>query len=278
MKKYLGIAFMVVCAAVLSSQPSWREQVGRQPDGSFVVSSGWRVQPAGKQVPLDTLPMSMALSKDGKFLMVLNGGYRPPSIIVLSAADMHEVSRVPLKDAWLGLAVSPDGKHVYAGGGSRATVFEFTIDSDGKLTAGRELVVVPEDKRERFGELMADCLRRQQPDASADMLQRERDKALRAPVIVVVAAQINRTHKIPAVEQLVSAAAAAENIMLAANAQGFGAMWKTGAPAYDAQVKQALGLDPDNDIVGFMYIGTQVGGGSPAARPVVQDLVSVWQG
>jgi nitroreductase len=94
----------------------------------------------------------------------------------------------------------------------------------------------------------------------------------------VVAAQIHRGHKIPDVEQLVSAAAAAENIMLAANAQGFGAMWKTGAPAYDATVKRALGLDADSDIVGFLYVGTQVGGGSPAARPVVQDLVSVWQG
>lgn len=147
----------------------------------------------------------------------------------------------------------------------------------GRLRPWR-FVVVPEDKRERFGELMADCLHRQQPDASAEMLQRERDKAMRAPVIVVVAAQVHRGHKIPEVEQLVSAAAAAENIMLAANAQGFGAMWKTGAPAYDATVKRALGLDPDNDIVGFLYVGTQVGGGSPAARPVVRDLVSVWQG
>ncbi len=147
----------------------------------------------------------------------------------------------------------------------------------GRLRPWR-FVVVPKDKRERFGELMAECLRRGQPDAPADMLQRERDKAMRAPVIVVAAATVQRGHKIPEVEQLVSAAAAAENIMLAANAEGFGAMWKTGAPAYDAAVKQALGLDPDNDIVGFLYIGTQVGGGSPAARPVVHDLVSVWQG
>ncbi len=116
MKKYLGVAFMVLCAGVLSSQPSWREQVGRQPDGSFIVSSGWRIKPAGKQFPLDTLPMSTALSKDGKYLLVLNGGYRPPSIIVLSTADMHEVSRVPVPDAWLGLAVSPNGKNVYASG------------------------------------------------------------------------------------------------------------------------------------------------------------------
>ena len=147
----------------------------------------------------------------------------------------------------------------------------------GRLRPWR-FVVVPEERRERFGELMADCLRRMDPGASADALQRERDKALRAPVIVVAAAAVQRGHKIPEVEQLVSAAAATENIMLAANAQGYGAMWKTGAPAYDAQVKQALGLDPDNDIVGFLYIGTQVGGGSPAPRPSVRDLVSVWPG
>jgi nitroreductase len=147
----------------------------------------------------------------------------------------------------------------------------------GRLRPWR-FVVVPEDRRERFGDVMADCLRRQEPTASAEMLQRERDKALRAPVIVVVAGQIQRGHKIPEIEQLVSTAAAAENIMLAARAQGFGAMWKTGAPAYDATVKQALGLDPDNEIVGFLYVGTQVGGGSPATRPVVRDLVSVWQG
>ena len=99
----------------------------------------------------------------------------------------------------------------------------------------------PREKREEFGELMADCLHRVEPSASADILQRERDKALRAPVIVVAAATIHRGHKIPDVEQLVSAAAAAENIMLAARAQGYGAMWKTGAPAYDAKVKRAIG-------------------------------------
>ena len=76
--------FVVICAAVLCSQPSWREQVGQQPDGSFLLSTGWRIQPVGTQVPLDTLPMSSALSHDGKFLLVLNGGYRPPSISVLT--------------------------------------------------------------------------------------------------------------------------------------------------------------------------------------------------
>ena len=147
----------------------------------------------------------------------------------------------------------------------------------GRLRPWR-FVVVPEDRRERFGELMADCLRRAQPDASAEMLQRERDKAMRAPVIVVAAATVQRGHKIPDVEQLASAAAATENIMLAANALGYGAMWKTGAPAYDASVKEALGIAADSEIVGFLYLGTQVGSGIQVPRPTPKDYVSTWHG
>jgi nitroreductase len=147
----------------------------------------------------------------------------------------------------------------------------------GRLRPWR-FVVIPEDRRERFGEVMADSMRRREPDASEEALRREREKAMRAPTIVVVAAHVQRGHKIPEVEQLASTAAAAQNVMLAANAQGFGAMWKTGAPAYDATVKQALGLAAEDDIVGFIYLGTQVGGGSPAARPGLEGHVSVWAG
>ena len=110
------------------------------------------------------------------------------------------------------------------------------------------------------------------------MLQRERDKAMRAPVIVVVAAHVQKGHKIPAVEQFASAAAAAQTVMLAADAQGFGAMWKTGAPAYDAWVKQALGLAAEDEIVGFIYLGKQVGGGIQVPRPAAAEYVSVWTG
>jgi nitroreductase len=147
----------------------------------------------------------------------------------------------------------------------------------GRLRPWR-FVVIPEEKRAGFGDVMADCMRRNMPDASAEMLQRERDKAMRAPIIVVAAARVNKGAKIPAVEQLAAAAAAAQNIMLAANAQGYGAMWKTGAPAYDATVKQTLGLAPDDDIIGFIYLGRQVGGGIQAPRPAAAEYVSVWAG
>jgi nitroreductase len=70
-------------------------------------------------------------------------------------------------------------------------------------------VIVQTDKRAAFGEVMADVLRRRQSDATAEMLQRERDKAMRAPLIVVAVARIYRDRKIPSIEQIASAAAAA---------------------------------------------------------------------
>ena len=53
----LAIALLSL-VAILGSQPAPREQVGPLPDGGFLLNSGWRIQPAGKQIPLDTFPMS----------------------------------------------------------------------------------------------------------------------------------------------------------------------------------------------------------------------------
>src|SRR5438270_583594 len=88
-----GLIFLV---ALLSSQPAPREQVGPLPNGAFLLNSGWRLAPAGKQVPLDTLPMSTALSPDGKYLAVLNGGWKPPSISVIETAAARVILRHPL--------------------------------------------------------------------------------------------------------------------------------------------------------------------------------------
>jgi DNA-binding beta-propeller fold protein YncE len=133
-KRLVLIAAVIFLAAVLlSSQPAPREQVGMLPDGGFLLNSGWRVKPAGAEIPLDTLPMSATLSKDGKFLLVLNGGYKPPSISVLDTKDGHEVGNTNVPDAWLGLALSPNGRTLWVGGGSRASIYEFSLDENGRL-------------------------------------------------------------------------------------------------------------------------------------------------
>src|SRR5215471_15033531 len=133
-------------AAILASQPAPREQVGPLPGGGFLLNSGWVVDPVGRQVPLDTLPMASALTPDGKHLLVLNGGYKPPSVSVIDTATGRVTGSVPVADGWLGLAISPKGDTVYVGGGSKASIFEFSL-ANGVLTPARTLVVVPQAQR-----------------------------------------------------------------------------------------------------------------------------------
>lgn len=148
----------------------------------------------------------------------------------------------------------------------------------GRLRPWR-FIVIRGAARERLGELMADQLRRKLPGASAETLQRERQKPLRAPLIVVVAAVCDAAARIPAIEQVLAAGAAAQNMMLAATALGFGSMWKTGDAAYDDTVKAALGLAAPDTIVGFLYLGTAPADAvPPPARAQWRDRVSDWKG
>jgi nitroreductase len=145
----------------------------------------------------------------------------------------------------------------------------------GRLRPWRFIVIRSED-RARFGELLADHLRRTKGPLSDEALERERRKAFRAPLIVVVAAVVRVDGKIPGIEQVISAGAAAQNMLHAAFALGFNAMWKTGGPAYDEQVKAALGLESKDAIVGFMYVGTDEEGPGSLPRPDWRQFVQYW--
>ena len=64
-------------------------------------------------------------------------------------------------------------------------------------------------------------------------------------------------HKIPEWEQVLSAGAVCQNLLLAADAMGFGAQWLTEWYAFDERVRAAIGLDETERVAGFVYVGTQ---------------------
>ena len=132
--------------------------------------------------------------------------------------------------------------------------------------------------RARLGEVMAEALHAREPEAPAALLEKERQKPLRAPLVLVAAAKLEAGHKIPVVEQILAVGAAAQNLIVAAHALGYGTMWKTGAPAYDARVKRALGLAEGDQIVGFLYLGTAEGGLPAAIRQVPASSLVEWSG
>lgn len=149
---------------------------------------------------------------------------------------------------------------------------------DHALLRPWRVLVIRGDARERLGRAMRDALAQRRPAASAQELDKEQQKPLRAPLLLVVAARIQESPKAPAIEQILSAGAAAQNILLALHARGFAGMWRTGPAAYDAQVKQALGLAPEDAIVGFIYAGTPRVEAPAITRPAPDQFVREWNG
>ena len=122
-----------------------------------------------------------------------------------------------------------------------------------------KFIVLEAEAREKFSFAAAAAKRVRIPDMSDEQFAAEMQKAIRSPTIVVVACTVRREQtKIPEIEQVVAAAAAAQNLFLAAHDLGYGVMWKTGAAAYDALVKASVGLAADDHIVGIMHLGTRL--------------------
>lgn len=102
--------------------------------------------------------------------------------------------------------------------------------------------------------------------------------ALGAPVVLVVSSKLVRGHKVPEIEQLLSGGALCQNILLAAHAAGFGAVWLTGFAAYSPGVKQALGISAHDKVLGFIALGTAGREAPERVRPELNNIVSEWRG
>lgn len=131
-----------------------------------------------------------------------------------------------------------------------------TAADHGRLRPWR-FVVFEGSGRERLGDLMAEQVRADKPDADAKDWDKARAKAMRAPTVIALICKPTVGHKVPVIEQQAAVAAAGAQLMLAANALGFGAAWKTGAAAYHPAVRTGLGLGEDDTIVGLFYVGSE---------------------
>ena len=147
----------------------------------------------------------------------------------------------------------------------------------GALRPWRVISIVGE-ARKRFGDVLAEAYALQKPGATGEELEDARRKATRAPLVLVVAAVVKPSAKIPEIEQVLSAGALAQTLLIAYQAEGFGAVWKTGAPAYDPHVKTRLGLRAEDHIVGILYVGSVAEEPFAQKRPSVGDVLVDWQG
>ncbi|MGU3492673.1 nitroreductase [Xanthobacteraceae bacterium A53D] len=147
------------------------------------------------------------------------------------------------------------------------------VPDHGKLAPWR-FIVFEGEGRLRAGAALAEIYLANNPDASERRMDEERGRFARVPLVVAVVSSATTHVKIPEWEQVLSSAAVAENMLIAAIALGYGATWITEWPAYDAKARAALGLAEHERITGFVYIGTATQALEDRPRPDLTQIVT----
>lgn len=136
-------------------------------------------------------------------------------------------------------------------------------------------VIIPEDQREAFGELLSQALA-DTGQTEIAQLERVKHHPYRAPLLVLALTQFVDHAKVPYFEQTLSTGAAIQNFLLSLQSQGFSTMWRSGAVVESKHFKQALNLGERDLISGIIYVGTAVKAIPPRGEINTNEFVSFW--
>jgi nitroreductase len=150
------------------------------------------------------------------------------------------------------------------------------VPDHGKLAPWR-FIVIRGEARKQASEALAKRFRVAFPDAEPAKAEEQRSVLARAPLVVLVVSKAGPHVKIPEIEQLLSAGAAAMNLVHAAHALGFTAQWLTGWMAYDEEASAILGVEAGERLIAVVHIGTSTVPGSERPRPPLSEIVSEWK-
>ncbi|GAF58940.1 putative nitroreductase [Psychrobacter sp. JCM 18902] len=133
---------------------------------------------------------------------------------------------------------------------------------DARYELGKALVTAAQAKAVQEGDTL-----------SEKDIAKTQAMPLRAPVIITVVTKIQAHKKVPPFEQMLSAGAAVQNLILALKAQGFSTVWRTGLLCNEAAVKSHFDVGPDDYVTAFVYTGTSPKN-EPARKPIdIESLV-----
>jgi nitroreductase len=149
------------------------------------------------------------------------------------------------------------------------------VPDHGKLSPWR-FIILEGDARARFGEVLVEALKESEQGVTEDRLTLERGRFLRAPTIVAVVSRVREAIPIPEWEQILSAGACCQTIVIATHALGFVANWITEWCAYHPHVRERLGLKSGERVAGFIYIGRAALPLEERLRPRLSDLLTFW--
>ncbi|TGD74726.1 nitroreductase [Mangrovimicrobium sediminis] len=132
------------------------------------------------------------------------------------------------------------------------------------------------ERRVELGQRFREALLVRDPAADSAAQDKAANAPLRAPLLVVAIASISEHPKVPPIEQRLAAGCATYGLLLAAEASGYAGIWRTGEVAFDRTVMNALGLAANEEIIGFLYLGTREGDCRALPRLAVDQYVAEW--
>lgn len=134
-------------------------------------------------------------------------------------------------------------------------------------------VVMKDDGITRFSQLLEKAAI--EGKLGAEVEEKARNAPFRAPLIITVIAKLTEHPKVPQWEQIVAAGCTVQAMQMAAVAQGFGGIWRSGSWTEDEIVRAGLGCGENDRIVGFLYLGTpELKAPSKVAAPDMQGFVT----
>ena len=145
---------------------------------------------------------------------------------------------------------------------------------DHRRVVPYRFIIFKQDGRTRAGNILAAAFDKNCPDATDERIDLERRRFERAPIVVGVVCSVDRDHRTPEFEQLMTVGAVCQNLLIAASASGFAAQWLTEWYAFDANVTSAFGLVENERMAGFVYLGTAKENPKERRRPDTASLVT----
>jgi nitroreductase len=148
---------------------------------------------------------------------------------------------------------------------------------DHKKLVPWRFILFQGEARKAFGEVLASVVQSEEKDVGQFRLETEAKRFLRAPLVIAVISRVVPNPGAPEWEQVLSAGAACQNLLVAATALGYGASWITEWYGYSKGVRDALKLAANERVAGFVYIGTPKEKPEERERPKLADIVQAWK-
>jgi len=114
-------------------------------------------------------------------------------------------------------------------------------------------------------------------DINEQKLTKYKNAPYRAPMVIVLISNIKKHDRVPEIEQMLSTAAAAQNILLALHALNYGGIWRTGAFALNDKIGEYFNLSENQKILGYLYVGTPIMDPKKIPEFDIEQYVNRWK-